>query len=279
MTVRLESTIKRFIGMSTDDKPIVEQPDDPLSRALPAGSSFLETDTGKIWRWNGAVWTYPSDLEGIEARQQDAANAAAAAQLSMLMDIRDLMLLQSSAAQLTRPVASEEFLGKVGGTSRKCWGTMAGLSRIICPAAGDYGALDVVSASTSAGEPFIFRNAARVLGGSGLVTSAHVTFSSQTATATTRLWLFHKLPRSSNFNDNVANSIDDDDREKLIGYLDLPALVDHGEVVYSQNITDRLPFRCEDDSDSIYGILNFVAAETNEAANMTMQVAIGVVQD
>ena len=65
MTVKLEGTIKRFIGLSTDRKPAIGwNPRDDAgveltltATDLPAGSSFLETDTGTIWRWNGSTWT------------------------------------------------------------------------------------------------------------------------------------------------------------------------------------------------------------------------------
>lgn len=48
MAVRLEGTIKRFIGSATDEKPTID---------VPAGSSFLETDTGIIARYDGRTWS------------------------------------------------------------------------------------------------------------------------------------------------------------------------------------------------------------------------------
>ena len=55
MAVRLEQQIKRYLGSSTDAKP---KPGDTGEELLP-GSSFLETDTGKIYRWDGFVWQCP----------------------------------------------------------------------------------------------------------------------------------------------------------------------------------------------------------------------------
>lgn len=52
MSVRLETTIRRFVGNSADTKPELDMRD--------AGSSFLEEDTGKISRWNGRTWTNPA---------------------------------------------------------------------------------------------------------------------------------------------------------------------------------------------------------------------------
>lgn len=62
MTIRLEGTTKRWVGLSVDDKPR------PTSKSpgatefdnqIPAGSSFLESDTGRIYRWNGFEWRAP----------------------------------------------------------------------------------------------------------------------------------------------------------------------------------------------------------------------------
>ena len=64
MAVQLEGSIRRFIGLSSDDKPQLGlQVDGRVFTAadLPAGSSFLETDTGKIYRWNGVdTWALPA---------------------------------------------------------------------------------------------------------------------------------------------------------------------------------------------------------------------------
>ena len=67
MAVRLETGVKRFIGLSTDQKPQVgPQADGTLlgsnlaSTDLPPGSTFLESDSGKLFRWSGEAWTYPS---------------------------------------------------------------------------------------------------------------------------------------------------------------------------------------------------------------------------
>ena len=64
MAVRLESSIRRYVGLSTDAKPIayIGTAVDPI----PAGSSFLETDTGDIWRWNGSEWTAHESIEATE---------------------------------------------------------------------------------------------------------------------------------------------------------------------------------------------------------------------
>ena len=50
MAVRLEGTIQRWAGLSTDAKP------DHQVITVPAGSSFLELDTGRIYRSSGFAW-------------------------------------------------------------------------------------------------------------------------------------------------------------------------------------------------------------------------------
>ena len=58
MAVTLEGNIRRYIGLSTDDKPAAG-----LDDLLPAGSTFLETDTKRIYRYNGTLWV---DADVIE---------------------------------------------------------------------------------------------------------------------------------------------------------------------------------------------------------------------
>lgn len=59
MAVRLEGTIKRFIGLSSDRKP----GEDPIpvggESAPPAGSTFFESDTGAIFRYDNGGWRIP----------------------------------------------------------------------------------------------------------------------------------------------------------------------------------------------------------------------------
>ncbi len=58
--VTLEGTIQRYIGLSTDVKPIEFTPGHPL----PAGSSFFETDTFRISRFDGSSW-YQEKVQNI----------------------------------------------------------------------------------------------------------------------------------------------------------------------------------------------------------------------
>lgn len=84
MAVTLEGSIKRYIGLSSDAKPEIgdrEVDGEELTRAnLPAGSSFLEADTGVVYRWNGSEWIAGntpemqklSAMEGLLSEIRDA---------------------------------------------------------------------------------------------------------------------------------------------------------------------------------------------------------------
>ena len=83
MAVKLEQLTRRYIGLSTDLKP-ARAPED----TVPAGSSFLEADTGRIYRWTGAEWLYtPHD---------DDATAILQAILIELTRLRTLVELATS---------------------------------------------------------------------------------------------------------------------------------------------------------------------------------------
>lgn len=65
----LETTIKRFIGLSTDRKPYAA-PRETGEEKPPDGSTFLEADTQMIYRWLADHW-WPQDLAGT-AEQRGA---------------------------------------------------------------------------------------------------------------------------------------------------------------------------------------------------------------
>ena len=73
MTVRLETTIKRYIGLSTDEKPTpgLHWPggEEITYKDVPAGSSFLATDTNEVWHWNGREWVIGDSPEVRELRE------------------------------------------------------------------------------------------------------------------------------------------------------------------------------------------------------------------
>lgn len=51
MTVQLVTNIKKWIGTSSDVKPI-----STASSLIPPGSTFLESDTGDMYRFDSSEW-------------------------------------------------------------------------------------------------------------------------------------------------------------------------------------------------------------------------------
>lgn len=59
--VRLENSTARYIGVSGDVKPTswgssTDSSGNTVAHPVPAGSSFLEADTGRIYRYDGDRW-------------------------------------------------------------------------------------------------------------------------------------------------------------------------------------------------------------------------------
>ena len=172
-------------------------------------------------------------------------------------------------------------MSKVGGYQTRVLGTLSSATAGVIAAAGDYAALDVMSnsATAAAGVAWNFNNIGKTEGASGWIVGLKATASAASMTTRLRLWLFHTTPTASELDDNAAFSLDADDRTKTVGYITLPALVDHGEVAYAQDFDIRVPFFCAVNDRDLYGILQTVDAETNEAASMTVTLELSVVQD
>ena len=89
MAVRLETSIRRFIGLSTDEKPVPgvrRLEDDHLYTAadIPAGSTLLETDRGWLWHYDGERW--------VRAAPDTSMEVWAAAILAELASIREAII-------------------------------------------------------------------------------------------------------------------------------------------------------------------------------------------
>lgn len=167
-----------------------------------------------------------------------------------------------------------------GGPVARVLGTLNGVSPVLA-AAGDYAAGDVLSdaATNGTGHAFVFAGMARQAGGSGIVAKALITSSVQGWVPAMRLWLFHALPAACELDDNSAFSLDADDRDKVVGYIDFEAGFDAGEVSFVQNTDVRLAYKCAAADTSLYGILQVTEAATNESAGMTLTVALHSLQD
>ena len=66
MAVTLETSIQRFRGLSTDEKPGRTRgtADGPINQ-IPVGSVFVETDTGARYVWRGS-WPWVRQEQTIE---------------------------------------------------------------------------------------------------------------------------------------------------------------------------------------------------------------------
>lgn len=60
MAYKLEGQLHRYIGLSTDEKPTT-------SVAAPVGSTFFESDTGRMYRWNGSDWDFPKGVSQTDS--------------------------------------------------------------------------------------------------------------------------------------------------------------------------------------------------------------------
>lgn len=59
MTVRMVATIKRFVGLSVDIKPVDDQGVD--GERVYDGSTFLEEDTGNLYGYAGGEWSLKTE--------------------------------------------------------------------------------------------------------------------------------------------------------------------------------------------------------------------------
>jgi len=178
-------------------------------------------------------------------------------------------------------MATTRFLGQVGGFTNVIFGTLSGASSGVLAAAGNYDANDIWSnsATNGAGVAWLFSDAAKDIGGTGVIVGVTATLSVDNITPRLRLWVFNANPSASELDDNAALSIAAADRTKLMGYVDLPGLADAGAISYSQVFNLVQPFKCASTSRDLYGIVQTLDAVTGEAADMTLTVALHVLQD
>lgn len=160
--------------------------------------------------------------------------------------------------------------------TRTVRGTLNAVDPGVIVAAANYSALDVFSNHATTGTHWVFANPGRNEGGAGIIRHATIIANAPAMVAKVRLWLFNAAPTTTVKNDNVAFDLKAADRAKVIGYFDFPALVDVGDVAYAQNSAINLPFKLADGSTSLYGITQFIDAEVNEVAGMTVGIELGI---
>lgn len=160
--------------------------------------------------------------------------------------------------------------------------TLNGAAPGTLAAAGDYGALDVLSqsASNGVGVAWVIPGAGRVNGGAGRIVGGVITTSVAAFAAKFRMYVFDANPSASELDDNAALSIAAGDRSKLIGTLQWATDGTNVGGVSLNELTNTLPlpFKCAAADTNLYGILVTVDAETNESAGMTVDVQLLIEQ-
>jgi hypothetical protein len=151
------------------------------------------------------------------------------------------------------------------------------LTKII-PAAGNYAAEDVISESTSLQLPWIFPTTIPQMGW-GAITRGNILIS--TTGLLPKITLdFYAFTPTCEMRDNVAaTGILAADRYSYIGRIDFPALEDLGgcsNSLVTPNTYGNAPleFQVRCPQQCIYAVAVLRDAETNEAANMTMNVKL-----
>lgn len=152
----------------------------------------------------------------------------------------------------------ENFVGVVGGKTVRAIATFNRPADTIAYTAGDG-----VSNSITAGAAIEFVNAARVVGGSGLVIAGKLIKSSTTTTnASFRLWLYTANPGVIP-SDNAPFAINNINRVIRIGYIDFTSFVAGGDCAesYANPSVSQLAFKLAAGT-SLFGILQAMGSYT-----------------
>jgi len=143
---------------------------------------------------------------------------------------------------------------------------------------GNYTDNDVISDNDGAGlgTYLTFPGYGGILGGgSGKIYDANIVGTNESRTSTVRLWLFDAAPTNSELDDNAAFSLHEDDRTKLLGWIDFPAFANYGQVCVSQaDLTKVKGYKCARAVADLYGILQDTSGETAEAAGEAFRISL-----
>lgn len=144
-------------------------------------------------------------------------------------------------------------------------------------AAGNYADNDVVSNSDTNGEgdALEFTNAVKGNAGAGRLVGASIACDTAAVTASTRIHLFSQEPTASELDDNAAFSLHADDVPYYLGFVQMDAL--SSGFALPSTLTPGAPlFVHAESGKSLFGILQFTDAETNEAAGMVFTIKLFV---
>lgn len=165
----------------------------------------------------------------------------------------------------------------VPGATTRVRATLNAVSPGIIAAAGDYVAGDVLNQSTTVGVHWVLPSIARVIGSGGLIYKILANVSVAAMVPRLRLHLFNAVPTVLQ-NDNVALLLDLDDRNKYVGYIDLPAFQTSGSSEFAWAEADiSWVFNTALDR-NLYMVVQTLDAFTNESAGMTLDFVVTAVQ-
>ena len=151
-------------------------------------------------------------------------------------------------------------------------------AQVVCAAAGDYAAGDVMSNSVTdgAGVATYIGNLAREPGGVAVVQTIKAFCSEDAVLASLKLYFFRDMPAAADteMDDNIAFDAAKTakGRNNLLGDgILLNALADLGTAVSASSTTSILdPIRCATGSTGAWMVVTTSVAEANETANMTL---------
>lgn len=166
----------------------------------------------------------------------------------------------------------------VPGSIVRIRSTLNSVSPGVIAAAGDYTAGDVLNNSTSAGLAWIAPSIARLAAAGILVQKVLITCSVAALVPRLRLHMFNAVPGTLQ-NDNVAFVLAAADRDKYIGYIDMPAMSTSGSSELSWSEADIQWIGKTAADANLYFVLQTLDSFTNESAGMTIDVYFTGVQN
>ena len=142
-------------------------------------------------------------------------------------------------------------------------------------AAGNYDANDVVSnsATEASATPWIFDGMSPGVGKAGCIFAASIVWARDDVSGSRfRLFLLNEQPAADTvLADNAALSFGAADLDKVVCYIDFPAMIDIGAFSMAQAVGVNYGYYT---TDKLYGVLQILDAETSETAGMTVTIKL-----
>lgn len=142
-------------------------------------------------------------------------------------------------------------------------------------AAANYDANDVVSnsATEASATPWVFDGMSPGVGKAGCIFAASIACSEDDVSGSRfRLFLLNEQPAADTvLADNAALSFGAADLDKVVCYIDFPAMIDIGAFSMAQAVGVNYGYYT---TDKLYGVLQILDAETSETASMTVAIKL-----